>query len=64
MSIVKIPSDDPYALLARIVKVKLPPAVGVPVSSPVVESSNPGGNEPLVTSAETGGAPPSVKAYE
>ena len=45
-------------------KVKVPPAVGVPASSPDGESVRPGGNEPVVTCAETGAVPPSVKANE
>ena len=35
--------------LAWRVKVKLPPAVGVPVSAPLVESSKPAGKLPDVT---------------
>lgn len=52
------------AFVARIVKVKLPAAVGVPESMPPEESVSPAGNEPDATLQVIGGVPEAEKVYE
>ncbi len=55
---------DPPALVAVIVNVKMPDAVGVPLIVPVEPRASPAGSEPLVTAQVMGAVPVVVSVCE